>query len=318
MSKGNMFINKAAGKVGNLVLYKRNGEQIMRAYQSKVKNPRTLEQVMQRAKFANAVKFFRRGQKNFFPFAYEDQRSNESAFNAFMRHNINLSPFLTKGMVDQAKFPAIGTWLLSQGSLNRPYSFISRGGNDPSGHPIDVLRLNLIDGMKLEKQTLGEFSKQLEMFGGFEEGDIFTFLFISSDAGDCSSVTLTELETDEDIALPGWCVCQFILDQSSTTPIVEWKHSGIPNFTMSVGTDGTYLEFSNGTTQIGMFAIAAVISRKTLNNKILTSESRLFGSVEWQKGCVGDVDELKNLRDIAKTWSSDNKAILKGSIANSK
>ena len=90
MSKGNMFINKAAGKVGNLVLYTRSGEQVMRAYQNKVKNPRTLEQVMQRAKFANAVKFYKRAVKNFFPLAFEDQKQNESAFNAFMRHNIAL------------------------------------------------------------------------------------------------------------------------------------------------------------------------------------------------------------------------------------
>ena len=317
MSKGNMFINKAAGKVGNLVLYKRNGEQVMRAYQSKVKNPRTLEQVMQRAKFANAVKFYKRAIKNFYPFAFEDQKQNESAFNAFMRHNIALSPFLTKPMVDEGNFPAIGSWMMSQGSLNQPFADIQLG-RDESGKPLDYLRVNLLEGMKLEKQTIGEFSQQLEEKGGFEEGDILTFVFIATDATDGSTATLTELATDTSRKYPGWCICQFILDKSSTTDLTNWSHVGKPNFAMEVGSTHTYLEFHPGDEFDGMFAAAMLISRKTVDNKLLTSTSYLAGSVEWRNICNGDIPELQNLRSIAKTWGSDNEAILKGSIANSK
>ena len=317
MSKGNMFINKAAGKVGNLVLYKRNGEQVMRAYQSKVKNPRTLEQVMQRAKFANAVKFYKRAIKNFFPFAFEDQKKNESSFNAFMRHNIALSPFLTKPMVDEGKFPAVGSWMLSQGSLNQPFSNIQLG-KDESGKPIDYLRVNLLEGMKLEKQTIGEFSEQLEKWGGFEEGDILTFVFIATDATDGSAATLTELATDPSTKYPAWCISQFVLDKSSTKSLTEWSYLGNPNFLMDFGTGGQYIEFSAKDNFNGMFACAMLISRKTVDNKLLTSTSYLTGSVEWRNICNGDIPELKNLRAIAKTWGSDNEAILKGSIANAK
>lgn len=316
MSKGNMFINKAAGKVGNLVLYKRNGEQVMRAYQSKVKNPRTLEQVMQRAKFANAVKFYKRAVKNFFPFAFEDQRANESAFNAFMRHNIALSPFLTRPMVDEGKFPAVGSWMLTQGSLNQPFASI-RLARDEQNHPVDRMRINLLDGMKLEKKTIGEFSEQLEEHGGFEEGDILTFVFIATDATDGSTATLTELASDPSLRYPAWCICQFILDKTSTKPLTEWSYVGIPNFAMEIGTGGSYLEFSADEFD-GMFACAMLISRKTVDNKLLTSTSYLSGSVEWGNVVNGDIPELQNLRAIAKTWGSDNEAILKGSIANAK
>lgn len=317
MSKGNMFINKAAGKVGNLVLYKRNGEQVMRAYQSKVKNPRTLEQVMQRAKFANAVKFYKRAIKNFFPFAFEDQRANESAFNAFMRHNIALSPFLTKPMVDEGKFPACGSWMLTQGSLNQPFQDIQLN-KDEQGKPLDTLRINLLEGMKLEKQTIGEFSEQLEKVGGFEEGDIITFVFIATDATDGSAATLTELATDPSMKYPSWCICQFILDKTSTKPLTEWSHVGKPNFNMLLGNGGGYLLFDLGDEFNGMFACAMLISRKTVDNKLLTSTAYLTGSVEWRNVVNGDIPELQNLRAIAKTWGSDNEAILKGSIANSK
>ena len=317
MSKGNMFVNKAAGKVGNLVLYKRNGEQVMRAYQSKVKNPRTLEQVMQRAKFANAVKFYKRAVKNFFTFAFEDQRANESAFNAFMRHNISLSPFLTKPMVVESKFPAVGSWLLSQGSLNQPFANIQLA-KDEQMHTVDRLRINLLEGMKLQKKTIGEFSEQLEEKGGFEEGDILTFVFIATDAIGEISDALDDLATDTALLYPSWCICQFILDKSSTEPLTEWSYVGKPNFAMEIGASGQYLEFSRSDEFGGMFALAMLISRKTVDNKLLTSNSYLAGSVAWRKVCDGDVDELRNLRTIAKSWGSDNEAILKGSIANSK
>ena len=317
MSKGNMFINNAAGKVGNLVLYSRSGEQVMRAYQSKVKNPRTLEQVMQRAKFANAVKFYKRAVKNFFPFAFEDQRANESAFNAFMRHNIALSPFLTKPMVDEGRYPAVGSWMLSQGSLNQPYADIQLA-RDEQGHAVARLRINLLEGMKLEKKTVGEFSQQLEEKGGFEEGDILTFVFIATDATDGISTALNDFATDPSLRYPVWCICQFILDKSSTKPLTEWAYVGKPNFAMEVGTSGQFLEFSAGDEFDGMFALAMLISRKTVDNKLLTSNSFLSGSPGWKAICDGDVDELRNLRTIAKTWGSGDQAILKGSIAAAK
>ena len=317
MSKGNMFINKAAGKVGNLVLYSRSGEQVMRAYQNKVKNPRALGQVMQRAKFANAVKFYKRAVKNFFPFAFEDQRANESAFNAFMRHNISLSPFLTKPMVDEGKFPAVGSWMLSQGSLNQPFADIQLK-KDEHGKPIDTIRVNLLPGMALVKKTIGEFSQQLEDMHGFEEGDILTFVFIATDATDGSAATLTELVSDPSLKYPSWCICQFILDKSSTKPLTEWSYRGNPNYLMEIGASGEYLDFSVGDAFNGMFACAMLISRKNVDNKLLTSTSYLFGSIEWRNVCNGDIPELQNLRAIAKTWGSDSEAILKGSIANSK
>ena len=317
MSKGNMFINKAAGKVGNLVLYKRNGEQVMRAYQSKVKNPRTLEQVMQRAKFANAVKFYKRAVKNFFHFAFEDQKKNESAFNAFMRHNIALSPFLTRPMVDESKFPAIGKWMMSQGSLNQPFADIRLAQNE-QGKLVDRLRINLLEGMKLVQKTIGEFSKQLEEIGGFEEGDILTFVFIATDAEDASQQSVDNLTQDLSLHFPSWCISQIILDKSDTTPLTEWKYVGKPNFTMEIGTSGQFLEFSVGDEFVGMFAATMLISRKTVDGKLLTSTSVLSGSEYWGLAISGDAAELRNLRTIAKTWGSDNEAILKGSIANAK
>lgn len=63
MSKGSLFFGNASGKLGQVVLSTLKGQQIARAWQPKVANPKTSQQQLQRAKFANAVKFFKRAQR---------------------------------------------------------------------------------------------------------------------------------------------------------------------------------------------------------------------------------------------------------------
>ena len=118
MSKGSLFFGNASGKLGQVVLSTVKGQQIARAWQPKVANPKTSQQQLQRAKFANSVKFFRRAQQNLFKFAFEDKRKNESDYNAFMRHNVVSSAVLDRVVYDNFNYPALAdNWLLSFGSL---------------------------------------------------------------------------------------------------------------------------------------------------------------------------------------------------------
>lgn len=55
MSKGNLFLGKARGRVGSVVFSQMNGVQVTRAYQAQVRNPRSSSQVNQRAIFATAT-----------------------------------------------------------------------------------------------------------------------------------------------------------------------------------------------------------------------------------------------------------------------
>lgn len=121
MAKGNMFIGNGSGKVGNLVVSTRAGEQITRVYQPRVANPKSYQQMLQRAKFANAVKFYKKAVQNFFKFAFEDKKKSESDYNAFMRHNVMNSTLLSKENVDDSYFPALGRWQMSSGSLPNPF-----------------------------------------------------------------------------------------------------------------------------------------------------------------------------------------------------
>lgn len=51
MAKGNLFLSQARGKVGSVVFYRQNGQQITRVYTDQVKNPRSAAQNQQRAIF---------------------------------------------------------------------------------------------------------------------------------------------------------------------------------------------------------------------------------------------------------------------------
>ena len=113
MSKGSLFFGHASGKLGQVVLSTMKGQQIARAWQPKVSNPKTSQQQLQRAKFANAVKFFKRAQQNLFKFAFEDRRKNESDYNAFMRHNVVSSAVLDRSVYDNFYYPTFANdWLL--------------------------------------------------------------------------------------------------------------------------------------------------------------------------------------------------------------
>lgn len=56
MAKGNLFMGMARGKVGSVVFSRLAGQQISRAYNSQVNNPKTLAQQLQRACFATATR----------------------------------------------------------------------------------------------------------------------------------------------------------------------------------------------------------------------------------------------------------------------
>lgn len=94
MSKGNMLLGQARGKMGSIVFFVRDGIQQQRPHNPEPKNPRTISQMFQRVKLAAVVGFYKR-QAAFFRFALK-KKAKESYYNAFVRYNLNISPYFTK------------------------------------------------------------------------------------------------------------------------------------------------------------------------------------------------------------------------------
>lgn len=127
MARGNIFLGKARGKVGSVVLSKgRRGEMISRAYQPQVLNPKSSSQVLQRALFASATIA---GSKlsDLVDHSFDGIKEGQDNRNEFVRLNTNalraiaksegqatVNPFVSakgSGMIKPAP------WILSKGSL---------------------------------------------------------------------------------------------------------------------------------------------------------------------------------------------------------
>lgn len=89
MSKRSLFWGQAAGKLGEAVYYRAGGEQRTRTYVAKIKNPKSYAQALQRTKLNNMVAVFR-GTSVFVKSFFKPEKTNQSAFNAFVRHNFPL------------------------------------------------------------------------------------------------------------------------------------------------------------------------------------------------------------------------------------
>ena len=301
MSKGNMFVGSAKGRVGNLVLYTRKGSQITRAYQSTVKNPKTSGQMLQRAKFANAVKFYQKAVQHFFKFAYQDQKQTETAFNAFMRHNVDRACLLRMDEVNDPYFPAFGRWQMSQGSLAAP--MVPKFANE------NCLFANT--GIKGTEKTVADLSSVL-IGQGYHVGDIITFVCISSLVTSVD-FDLTNYYDSGNLVQPQWDIRQLIVSTSDQTAI-----SDIPSLGPSVGVLSAVnggLQFAFANPQYSN-AAAVIVTRKGSGVTYASNAELVPNSV-----CLAMINATITtawFAEVTASWQSKGDAILQGSVAKSK
>lgn len=301
MSKGNMFVGSAKGKVGNLILYTRKGSQITRAYQSDVKNPRTSGQMLQRAKFSNAVKFYQKAVQHFFKFAFQDQKQTETAFNAFMRHNVDRACLLRKDEVNDPYFPAFGRWMMSQGSLAAP--MVPKFANE------NALFANT--GIKGTEKTVADLSSIL-IGQGYHVGDIITFVCISSLVTSVD-FDLSNYYDSGNLVQPQWDIRQLIVSLSDQTAI-----SDIPSLGPSVGAlsavDGG-LQFAFKNPQYSN-AAAVIATRKGSGVTYASNAELVPNSVTL--AMINATTTTAWTAEVTASWQSQGDAILQGSVAKGK
>ena len=312
MAKGNMFIGNGSGKVGNLVVATRAGEQITRVYQPRVANPKSYQQMLQRAKFANAVKFYKKAVQNFFKFAFEDKKKSESDYNAFMRHNIMNSTLLIKGNVDDDYFPALGRWVMSSGSLPNAFN-IKIAGDSEFAFVNDGIKANA---------TIGDISSAL-IGQGFHTGDIITFVLITSPVT-YLDFDLTNLY-DSGLKQPEWLIVQFTIDAKDTRDISQANYlgsrygglGGYEGNSLVVYDDGT-IRWASHPGTVGDFeqimaATCCIVTRIT-GSGVMATNTSLFGNTIFDK-MLSDAEGTDYENEVLVSWGAREGAILKGSIA---
>lgn len=137
MAKGNLFLGMGRGKVGDVVFYRKNGEQISRVRNRSVRNPNTDAQLYQRAIIATVSKAYQAGSA-IFDHSFEGVPVGARCQSRFMELNCNL----LRSLVDSdivanhgdgtcraavvargGSWPVANAYRISQGSLDVPSGF---------------------------------------------------------------------------------------------------------------------------------------------------------------------------------------------------
>lgn len=303
MSKGSLFFGNASGKLGQVVLSTVKGQQIARAWQPKVANPKTSQQQLQRAKFANAVKFFKRAQQNLFKFAFEDKRKNESDYNAFMRHNVVSSAVLDRMMYDNFNYPAFAdNWLLSYGSLGD----IIPENEQADKAIVSLLSLPLGTG-EVANLTIASASQALVSNLKAVNGDYVTLVGVKSGV---------KTLNDDPNAAPEWHIVQFVVDTTNTGKLVEYLQKQDKTALSFFSKDGRdpaniIFEYEND----GCAWLGLIISRVTANGvKVSTSYlmPNYYAYEIFQNSLA-----LPYRQAALNSWGRSSEPILKGGIAKS-
>lgn len=293
MAKGNLFQGMARGSVGDVTFSRLKGQQISRIRNRQPSNPRTANQMSNRTVFMDAVRFYKRGVQGLFTFAFEDKRANESDYNAFMRYNAKNGIYVTKADGEDASYPAVGNWILTQGTLSGVGSVVA----DAATY---VVTLNAPAPAEAPT-TIGALSQALINGGYYMQGDILTWVQIIS-----SSISGAEAEPilpAEEPFAPAWIIQQRAVDVDSTETL---QSLGI---TYSAVEGKIVLTFAGQSDTIGGFAFIQSrlgaklrVSNATIANNVEAANAIQFGqSAVW--------------RDIVlASWDSREEAILEGAL----
>lgn len=302
MAKGNMLLGTLRGPVGDVSFSRINGQQISKLRNREPNNPRTLAQSYQRARFAAAVKFFTRGNQNFYKFAFENKRSIESDYNAFMRENVKIAPAISKAAFDNYAYPVVAPFIMAKGSL-RPIDVTL-------GETTAVVSLGVAVG-EATATTVGELSSLLINDARFNAGDILTFIFLSSTYQGTYPSVIAEGNGNTN-----WTIRQIILDTSATVSLADALGMSF------VATGGqASLSVSATASPLGgvLSAITCVHSRPSANGLKVSTQSLVLSASAISAYEATQEDSYKNA--VAVSWQQVGKvdmqpdAILQGAIA---
>lgn len=305
MAKGNMLLGMSRGSVGDVTFYRSGGSQRARARNRKPANPMTVRQQIQRAKFANAVKFHKQVTSNFFRFAYEDKKTNESDYNAFMRHNVGNSGFIGAKASKISSWPALGLWEVTAGSL--PEISVSTAA-EGSAFLADL-------GVTGNITTVGALSTALTALGDtWREGDILTVLLYRATAA--GSLPTVDTETDHSASSS---YLQIVLNSSDTTTLGSLiGNLGGLEYVMSVDETSGFTVVGNdsnwATAWSGDLLQCAVIhSRNTAGGLLVSTESMVANKPKVITDALAEDGTYYNA--VLADWDAAAEAVLQGAAA---
>ena len=290
-------IGIARGKLGDAVYYRSKGNTNARGYNPNTTNRRTVRQQTQRSLFSSAVKFFSRGVQNLFVFAFEDKRTQESDYNAFMRYNAKRGMYFGPGQNEDPNYPALGEFILTQGSLPRVEQI------DENSHVTAVFGA-VVENIKYT--TVGELSQVLiNSAQNFQNGDILTFLHITTDCRQGTPGEPVILGTYS----PQWSLRQLVVDVADSRSLTALGFDAYGQSGSVIKIEATDLVFENQ-----YISCYAVIHSRLVGGSLRVSDCTLqLSGAAGIALTYGKSATWKAVVDAA--WGTEQLSILQGGIA---
>lgn len=248
MAKGNMFQGMARGKVGDVVFYRMNGWQMARVRNRKPKNPRTPEQMYQRAIIATVMKVYSAG-KEIFDHAFEDYRVGEENMRRFNSLNaIHLRNMIKQEITNatdetESNVRVVGP--KSPSPVAYPELIISEGSLANNFMTVHT-RMTSEDAFEIKTASVleGETVKQYFNRLGIYNDDIFTIVAFNMTNEVVSSVEgITSPYSKQYNTVFGWVRLKITGDINSNSPASEATLGSL--VTIEIGGMGMIANFNN-------------------------------------------------------------------------
>lgn len=335
MAKGNFLLGYARGSVGDVTFSRVKGNQVAKARNRNPANPNTIPQAMQRSLFADAVRFYTRGVQNAFKFAFERKLENESDYNAFMRLNVNRGVRIGKS--PESMYPAIGDWLVADGSITPPLVQDGRadtaiGDAIPGTYLVnDMPASPYVEGGVLPDAgitlgfdataavtTIGALSAALKAhFPQLRDGDFVTVLLISQAfQGSINDIFPSPVGSGEGLMEdPAWSFAQFTIDEGSTSNVSTIYHSAGTSLNFATSGQLSFGRVSQFSPIVGIeygtIAAGAVIFSRQTPSGLLVSSAPLSRGYQYKQAI--DYCRTKAWEDfVMVNWGAADPAILQG------
>lgn len=304
MAKGNIILGYLRGSIGDITFFRAKGQQLSRARNRVPANPRTVGQMDQRAKMACAVKFFSQVGANFFKYAFEGKKEQESYFNAFVKNNIQTGGYIGKQASRVYDFPALGNWQISAGTLpeiTAPFPQTANGVVFNVG-TVSAQAITTVNG--LTSALINSDSNR------WREGDILTLLCYCA----TNYATLPTIYTDQgNRAYTALWQIRLSTSNTDTLPSLEFPLLEM-SFDCELNADGLTFAGSSGSEYTNnLYCFGLVHSRNTAKG-LKVSSSTLVAPQAPDLLSVVSLSSGSYYNAVIADWQATEEAILQGGL----
>lgn len=185
MAKDNLFLGFGRGKVGDVVFYRRDGQQIARARNRAPRNPNTFRQQLQRAVSANVQRLYSAGMQ-VFNHSFEGFKVGEGNQRVFVKKNMDKLRSLLVSDYNLSRSNSDCLGRIGAPGLSIPVPFdgliISNGSVQQTVFTFDDTEgFSMPDPLRNEQEAISETVGNYALRVGLVPGDIYTFVAFGCD-----------------------------------------------------------------------------------------------------------------------------------------